>query len=526
MNKEKQMNYQDIPQMHQERERFNKLYASLTHNGQIMYAGTLLARAANLFPNNTALLYEDESISYKELYRRASALSRQLRDRGVKSKDRVLICLENTPHFYIAYYAVWQIGAIVVPLNTFLKETELAHIVQDSQPALIITQADRVALFTATGISVSVLCSETDFPLEGEPLRTDEIVTLNQDEMAALLYTSGTTGLPKGVMLSSRNIMTNLVQGSARLQVPEAGRVFGVLPLFHSFAQVACVWGSLFQGYTVILVHKIERRLILRNLEKHKPTIFLGVPALYGLLCLLRTVPLGSVQLFVSGGDALPDRIRSVFSLLFRRKICSGYGLTETTPLIAVDVDDEFVVTNNVGMPVVGVELSVRDEEGKEVKAGAIGELWVKGDNIMLGYYNAREATEKIIQNGWFNTGDLVYIDERGRIIISGRTKDLISHKGIKIYPQEVENVISSHPNVMRVAVIGKLDESVGEIPIAYIQLRKPQPNVEKEIEHLCKTHLASYKVPREFICSTEELVTTATGKVDKKVLRKLVSNK
>lgn len=520
------MNYQDTPSMRAERERFNLLYASLCEKGQVMYAGKLLARAANLYPNNTALLYENESISYKQLYNRASALSRLLRSRGVKASDRVLICLENTPLFYIAYYAAWQIGAIVVPLNTFLKETELSHIVKDSQPALIITHADRIPLFMATNTPLPTTLVETDFPNEGEPLQDDELESLDQNEMAVLLYTSGTTGLPKGVMLSSKNVMTNLVQGAARLEVPEHGRVFGVLPLFHSFAQNACVWGSIFKGYTVILVHKIERRLILRSLEKYKPTIFLGVPALYGLLCLLRNVPLDSVELFVSGGDALPDRIRSVFSLLYRRKICGGYGLTETTPLISVDIDDEFVVTNNVGAPVVGIELSIRDEQGKEVASGSIGELWVKGDNIMLGYYNAPDATAHVMKDGWFNTGDLVYQDEKGRLVITGRSKDLISNKGLKIYPQEIENVISSHPNVLRVGVIGKIDPNVGEIPVAYIQLRKAQTGIEREIEQLCKIHLASYKIPREFICSTEELVTTATGKVDKKVLRKIITSK
>ena len=270
------MNFKNTPAMRQERERFAHLYASLSAGGQIMYAGTLLARAATLYPTNTALLYEDHAISYRELFARASALSRLLRARGVHPRDRVLICIENTPFFYIAYYAAWQIGAVVVPLNTFLKEVELAHIVHDAQPALIITHVERVPMFTATGIQLPPILVEADLPAAGDPLRDDELVRLEQDEMAALLYTSGTTGLPKGVMLSSKNIMTNLVQAAARLQVPEYGKVFGVLPLFHSFAQMACVWGSLFQGYTVILVHKIERRLILRNLEKHKPTIFLG----------------------------------------------------------------------------------------------------------------------------------------------------------------------------------------------------------------------------------------------------------
>jgi long-chain acyl-CoA synthetase len=508
---------------HAEQDRFNALYATLSSSGKLLYAGTLLARAAQLYPAHTALLYEDESISYKELYARASSLSRLLRLRGVNPRDRVLICIENTPFFYIAYYAIWQIGAIVVPLNTFLKEAELAHIIRDAEPSLIITHKERLSMFGATQIALPPLLTESDLSSDGEPLQDHELTQLDDHEMAALLYTSGTTGLPKGVMLSSKNIMTNLVQGAARLDVPEHGRVFGVLPLFHSFAQNACVWGSIFKGYTVILVHKIERRLIIKNLEKYKPTIFLGVPALYGLLCLLRKVPLESVELFVSGGDALPDRIRSVFSLLFRRKICCGYGLTETTPLVSFEIDDEFVVTNNVGAPVIGISLSIRDEQGNEVAPGTIGELWVKGDNIMLGYYKAPQATEQVMKDGWFNTGDLVYCDEKGRIVISGRTKDLISNKGLKIYPQEVENVISSHSNVLRVGVIGKIDPASGEIPIAYIQLRKEQQNIEKELENLCKMHLAVYKIPREFICSVTELATTATGKVDKKVLRKLI---
>jgi long-chain acyl-CoA synthetase len=512
--------------MQAERKRYNALYSSLCINGQLIYAGTLLARAAQLYPHNNALLYDAEAISYRELYQRASAVSRLLVNRGIQPGDRVVLCLENTPLFYVAYYGTWQIGAVVVPLNTFLKETELTHIIHDAQPALIITHAERIEMFKAAGVDLPPVLTEADIPTESQPLRADELVTLAPDATAALLYTSGTTGFPKGVMLSSKNIITNIIQGAARLQVPENGRIFGVLPLFHSFAQNACVWGSIFKGYTVILVHKIDRRLILKNVEKHKPTIFLGVPALYGLLCLLKNVPLDSVELFISGGDALPDRIRSVFALLYRRKICSGYGLTETTPLLSVDIDDEFVVTNDVGAPVVGVELSVRDEQGAEVKRGAIGELWVKGDNVMLGYYNAPEATAKVLKNGWFNTGDLVYIDTKGHIIISGRTKDLISHKGIKIYPQEVENIITSHPNVVRVAVIGKTDDTVGEFPIAFVQLRKDQENISKELQELCKKHLASYKIPREFICSTTELVTTATGKVDKKILIKLVNNK
>jgi long-chain acyl-CoA synthetase len=320
-------------------------------------------------------------------------------------------------------------------------------------------------------------------------------------------------------MLSSQNIITNLMQGIARLRIGYRQRVFGVLPLFHVFAQNVCVWGMPFVGACVILIAKIDRKLILSAL-KHKPTGFMGVPALYGLLCLLKTAPLDSVEYFVSGGDALPDKIRSYFELLYRRKICNGYGLTETSPIIAVDFADTAKPTSLVGRPAVGIEVEIRGEDGKPVKNGQIGELWIKGDNVMLGYYNEPEQTQKVLKDGWFNTGDTFYLNEDGKLVITGRTKDLIINKGINIYPQEIENVIMTNPNVIRVGVVGKPDDQ-GEVPVAFVQIRQEQSGIEEKLSELCKQQLAAYKVPRQFICTAEELPTTATGKVNKKELRK-----
>jgi long-chain acyl-CoA synthetase len=352
----------------------------------------------------------------------------------------------------------------------------------------------------------------------------DTMVDLEPEELAALLYTSGTTGLPKGVMLSSKNIMTNVLQVAALLGKPADERILGVLPLFHSFAQNTCVWASIFYGITIILVPKIERRYILEGLH-HKPTIFLGVPALYGLICLMKTAPLDSVRLFVSGGDALPDKIRSAFGLIYRRKIVNGYGLTETTPVISVNLDDETVPASNVGRPLVGVVCVARNEHDVDLPQGTIGVLWVKGDNVMLGYYNAQESTDKILKNGWLNTGDLGYIDSHGRIVITGREKDLIIHKGFNIYPQEIENVILSYPNAIRAGVVGRIDED-GEVPVAFVQLRSHEENCERHLRALCAQHLAAYKIPRQFFCDTKDLPATATGKIDKKVLRAQLAEK
>ena len=500
---------------------FDELYKGVLHNGKLMFAGRLLLRATQMHPDTTAIIYNDKTISYKKLYALACALSKKIVERyGLKPRDKAIICVENSPEFYIMYFALWQSGIIVAPVNTFLKEKELAYIIADAKPALIATSSNRIELFEKIGITLPPIITERDIDDADESVEIqDTIVDLEPEELAALLYTSGTTGLPKGVMLSSKNIMTNVLQIAALLGKPAEERILGVLPLFHSFAQNTCVWSAIFYGITIILVPKIERRYILEGLE-HKPTIFLGVPALYGLLCLMKTAPLDSVRLFVSGGDALPDKIRCAFGLIYRRKLVNGYGLTETTPVISANLDDEMVPASNVGAPLVGIECVIRNEQDIDLPQGSIGVLWVKGDNIMLGYYNAQEATDKVLKDGWFNTGDLAYFDTKGRIVISGREKDLIINKGFNIYPQEVENIMLLHPNVIRAAVIGVHDEEGGEVPIGFAQLRAHENNIERSLRTLCMQHLAAYKVPRQFYCDIKELPVTATGKIDKKVLR------
>lgn len=499
---------------------FDELHKTVMRNGTLMFAGRLLQRATQMHGDTTAIIYENTKISYKKLYVLACALSKKIVTQyGLKPRDKAIICFENSPQFYIAYFALWQAGIIVAPVNTFLKEKELAHIIADAQPTIILTSSDRVELFTTSAENAPPIVTEKDMDdVDENTLPEDTIVDLEPEELAALLYTSGTTGLPKGVMLSSKNIMTNVLQIASLLGKPAEERIFGVLPLFHSFAQNTCVWSAIFYGITIILIPKIERRYILEGLE-HKPTIFLGVPALYGLLCLMKTAPLDFVRLFVSGGDALPDKIRSAFGLIYRRKLANGYGLTETTPVISANLGDETVPASNVGAPLIGIECAIRDDQGKDLPQGAIGVLWVKGDNVMLGYYNAPEATTKILKDGWLNTGDLAYLDTQGRIVITGREKDLIIHKGFNIYPQEIENVILLHPNVIRAAVVGMHDGD-GEVPVAFVQVRTADEAMEKNLKKLCTQHLATYKVPRHFYCDTKDLPATATGKIDKKVLR------
>ncbi len=512
-----------LPAERAERKRFTSWIEKLSFDGKLMSLGHLLEWAAKRYGGDIAIESLDHKISYDTLYQRACMFGQQLKDQGIKPGDAVLVWLENSIEFYIAYFGVLQIGGIVAPLNVYLTEAELEHIIKDANAQLMVTTNSFMERLDQAQSKVPLLLVEEVIDLDG-PVTMQEcaIPDKDPDELTLLLYTSGTTGLPKGVMISSSNALTNACQGIARQDFPHC-RVLCVLPLFHSFAQYACVWTPLLYGCTVIVVPKVDRRLILKGLAK-RPSVFLGVPALYGLLCLMKNAPIGNIELFICGGDALPDKIRSAFALIYNRKIVNGYGLTETSPLISVDLDDMTEFTSCVGRPCVEIDLQIRDEKGTVLPHGAIGQLWVKGPNVMLGYYNAPERTAEVLKDGWFDTGDLAYINERGKIVISGREKDLIIHKGFNIYPQEIENVILTHPDVMRAAVLGKPD-AAGEVPIAVVQVRAENPKIEAELLKKCKERLAAYKVPRQWIMMRKDPPLTATGKINKKALKKQLFN-
>jgi long-chain acyl-CoA synthetase len=506
-----------------EQELYDSLYQSIIVDDKISFLGQILQRAAHKCPHTIALICKDRQVPYRELYYYASQLSITLRNRGIKPRDRILLFFENSIEFYIAYFGILQIGAVVCPLNTFLREHELSHILDDAQPTLIISSTKLLHRLKENEIKkLPPILTEEDMVVEGAAPNDFSDISIDMlpvDEMAALLYTSGTTGLPKGVMLSSRNALINVIQSAARFNFVGYERVFAVLPLFHSLAQNTCVWAVVLMCCTAIIVPHIERRSIIEGLA-HKPTVFLGVPALYAILSLMKNAPLSSIKYFFSGGDALPDRIRAAFSLIYRRKLCGGYGLTETSPVVTLDMDDVLEATDTVGKPVIGVEVLIKDEKGITLPQGQVGEVLIKGENVMLGYYRAPELTKDVLVSGWLRTGDLGYFDPKGKLVISGRLKDLIIHKGLNIYPQEIENIIVTYPNVLLVGVIGKPDELSGEVPIAFVQIKEDEPNIEQKLRALCVQHLAAYKVPRQFICSTKRLPVTAMGKVDKKVLK------
>lgn len=514
----------------QETHIFQDIREELLDGKEGLYIGNLLQRACQRFPGYTALLDEQRVLSYKELYFRSLLLSEHLIAQGVKPGDRVFIYAENSCEFFIAYFAILQIGAVAVPINIFLHTKELAYIVQDAQPRVIFVTSQLKSAIDALvehGVSLPDLVTEVDVDWERiMPDNIDEYASRilfkdsSLDDLALLLYTSGTTGVPKGVMLSSRTIIANLEQTSARFTQCGLGkkeRIFCVLPLFHAFAQHTCMWLPIAMGSSVILVQKIDRKLILDGL-KNKPTVFFGFPALFGLLCIMKTAPLETIKLFVSGADMLPDKIRAAFAMVYGRKICSGYGLTEAAPVVAVNHHNDEYPTNVVGRPLVGIDCSIRNEQGVPVTQGEVGLLWIKGANVMMGYYNAAKATDDILKDGWLNTGDLARIDAAGNLAIEGRIKDVIIHKGFNIYPAEVENVLLKYPSVIKAAVVGLSEPAAGQVPVAFVAVRRIEKGLEEKLRKLCAHNLAAYKVPRKIVC-LDDLPLNATGKVDKKKL-------
>ncbi len=513
---------------------YDKARKEWTDAGRLRGVNHLLPRAVARHGDKQAIIGFDRTVTYSQLWYYVLVTAEWLLVRGVEQSHRVVLYIPNSIEFYCAYFAAWHIGAVAVPLNVYLHAREIAAILDDAQPTVIVTTVAlqdslTAALAQTTGSAPAIVAIDKylwDFPFSSKELSEKEKNILPAvrlvDEIAVILYTSGSTGAPKGVVLSGRNVMVNTLQTRARLEktLGTSGsreRFFAILPLFHAFSQMASVWLPIMLGATSIVVSKIDRRALLQGLLL-KPTIFFGFPALFGLLIMMRNAPIQSINLFVSGADALPDKIRMAFSLLYGRKICSGYGLTEASPVIAVDGEGEDYPTNMVGRPVVGVTCQVRDDAGNPLPTGTVGTLWASGENIMQGYYNEPTMTAQVLHNGWLNTGDLATIDAEGCISIVGRSKDLIINKGFNIYPQEVENVLLRHPAIYKAAVVGK-EEDGGEVPVAYVALREGTKVIPAEVTAFCRENLAAYKVPRVVTC-LPDLPMTATGKVDKKVLR------
>ena len=487
--------------------------------------------------NKVALLVGEEKVTYQEVLKNADALAAYLDEIGVKKGDKVALFLRNSAEFIYAIFAVSKLGAILVPINTFLKEEELSYILNDSGSSVLIASSIHAKVVNSS--QASELCRtilwEGNNPIENEQnlscqmaLQTTQSVSPNPsllEETAVIVYTSGTTGKPKGAMLSNKNILSNADSGRRTINVKARDRGIVFLPMFHSFTFSIGVMLPLYVGASFVIIQSIQpfSNIFKQTLTK-RVTLFFGIPDVYNALAKAKLpwyfMWFNRIRAFISGAAALQPKTLDAMAKKFKRAtLLEGYGLSEASPAVCMNPFKK-QKAGSVGTALYGYEMKIVNEEMEELPRGGVGDIIVKGDNVMQGYLGRPEATEEAIVNDWLLTGDMGYMDDDGFLFIVDRKKDLIISKGINIYPRELEETIDAFEGVGASAVIGIVDEKSGEVPIVYIELAEDTEKLDESgLKKYMREHLANYKVPKQ-IHVIESLPKNATGKVLKRVLK------
>ncbi len=512
---------------------------------------SLLENSAATYPDRDAVVLGDLRLTYAQVNSVANQVANLLVSRGIEPGDKVALSCPNLPFFPIIYYGILKAGASVVPLNVLLKGREVAYHLEDSDAKAYFCfqgsdelpigkegyvgfeQADACEHFFMITADPSAASPIEGTETLGQALAgqapTFETVQISDDDTAVILYTSGTTGQPKGAELRHRNMLSNAMVGEALFgaDVDRPDTYLCVLPLFHSFGQTVIMNGGFAYGGTVVLLPRFEADAALKVMAKEKVTFFAGVPTMYwGLLGVLDDsgVDVKSLaevlRVAAAGGSALPVEVHKEFEKRFGIVILEGYGLSETSPVASFSPYGEAVRVGSIGTPIPGVEMRlINPEPGQWGDAeGEIGEIAIKGPNIMKGYYNRPDATDAAIHDGWFRSGDLGRKDDDGHYYIVDRSKDMIIRGGYNVYPREIEEVLLTHPGVSLAAVIGVPDEGHGEEVKAVVIRNKGADVTEEELVAWGKEQMAAYKYPRivEFV---DALPMTATGKILKREL-------
>jgi long-chain acyl-CoA synthetase len=482
-----------------------------------------LLRTAERFPDRAAVRLDDTVLSYRSLRDATGRMATLLTERGVRPGDRVAVMLPNVPEFATVYFGVLRAGGVVVPMNPLLKEREVAYYLADSGAALIVAWhgcADDASA-GASRAGVAVLVVGADFDVVLAPL-TPAAGCAPRDggDTAVILYTSGTTGQPKGAELSHANLASNAeVMAADLVRVGPEDIVFGGLPLFHSFGQTCGLNTAVKVGACLTLVSRFVPGAVLDVLERDRVTVFEGVPTMYVALLGepdLDRRDLSALRVCVSGGAALPVEVMHEFERVFGCVILEGYGLSETSPVASFNHPDRPRKPGSIGTPVRGVEMRVVDEFGGDVEVGEVGEIAIRGHNVMKGYWRREEATAEAIPDGWFRTGDLARTDSDGYFFIVDRRKDLIIRGGYNVYPREIEEVLYEHPAVAEAAVVGVPDATLGEEVGAAVVVRPGATVTPQQLRDHVKSQVAAYKYPRR-VWLVPALPKGPTGKVLKR---------
>lgn len=483
-----------------------------------------LVTSARDHGDNVAVRLDGAALTHAHLELRSRQVASLLADYDVNAGDRVALMLPNVPEFAALYYGILRVGAAVVPMNPLLKSREIDYYLRDSGAKAIFVWQDFVteAAGGAVGSGATVITVEPIGFLHDVQAATprDGMIDRDPSDTAVILYTSGTTGLPKGAELTHGNLASNVdVIVQTLLHVTPEDVIFGGLPLFHVFGQTCALNVAVRTGAALTLLPRFDPAKALEILVRDRVTVFQGVPTMYSAL-LARTgsddMDLSALRVCVSGGSALPVEVLRAFEKRFGCLVLEGYGLSETSPAACFNHPDQSRVPGSIGTPVRGVEMCVVDDRGSPVSDGAVGEIAIRGDNVMKGYWNKPELTAAAIVDGWFRSGDLGRVDERGNYFIVDRKKDLIIRGGYNVYPREIEEVLYEHPAIAEAAVVAVADPHLGEEVAAVVTLKPGAQATPEELRDFVKARIAAYKYPR-IIQIIDDLPKGPTGKILKR---------
>ena len=507
-----------------------------------------LLDSATKFAEQPAVVCEDRFYTYAELERWTAKIADALLKQGMKQGDHVLLLAPNVPEFTAVYYAILRAGGVVVPLNTLLLANEIADLLDHSDAKFMVvwhTFAEKgAAAFVQAETCQKLFFVGTDqknlspelFPEGQKRFILDELVDevsgtvdcclRSPNDTAVILYTSGTTGKSKGVELSHFNIYSNAFYSKEphTLRIQSDSVTLAVLPLFHSFGQTAVQNASIIAGAKIVMVPQFEPRRALGEMAKHRVTHIAAVPTMYNLILQNQRrykYDLSSLQAAVSGGASLPVAIYHDFKEVFGITINEGYGLSETSPVACMTpAFDALNKPGSIGPEIYGTQVRIVREDGTFADVDEVGELVIRGHNVMKGYYNDSGATAAaFLEGGWFRSGDIAKMDSDGYFFIVDRAKDVIIRAGMNIYPREIEEVLHHHPAVLEAAVVGIPDKTLSEDVVAFVTLAPGAEVAAQELQKYCRDRLALYKCPKrvEFV---DQLPKNSTGKITKRVLR------
>ncbi|MEV7384232.1 long-chain-fatty-acid--CoA ligase [Streptomyces lydicus] len=483
-----------------------------------------VVNGAQAYPDRAALRLGDDIVTYRTLDQRTARVAAMLCDRGVRPGDRVGLMLTDTPEFAFAYFGVLRAGGVVVPMNFLLKSREVAYHLGDSGTRLLFAWhdfADEARAGAQQAAAEAVIVDAGGFDeLPVSEASAADVADRHEHDTAVVLYTSGTTGEPKGAELTHANLTRNcdIVAGEL-LQLTPDDVVFGGLPLFHAFGQTCTLNATVASGACLTMLPRFDAEKTLAMLAGHGVTVFAGVPTIFSRL--LRqpghdAYDVSRLRLSLSGGAAMPVQVLRDFQDAFDCVVLEGYGLSETSPVSAFNTLQEGPRPGSVGTPVRGVGMRVVDDDGKDVPQGEVGEIAIRGHNVMKGYWHRPEETAAAIRDGWFHTGDLGRVDQDGFFWIVGRLKDMIIRGGNNVYPGEIEAVLYEHPAVADAAVIGLPDPDLGEEVGAAVVLKPGAQATAEELREFVKSRVAAYIYPRK-VWITEALPKGPTGKIIKR---------